>query len=241
MMTTVGGTLTSRMEISVGIRIKEEMLVSEERMEHSEDPHQLCWTKLHPTTQCLQQVLNQVWQDVGHGWIDLQVTECYPAQVFTISCDSSHQQRKVLLVRLICGSLKSDSGRQVQLRAVHFNWDTLHQQPTSSEGRGRREVVRGDRGGEREVSQQHLLVLHRIEAILMNIHEWRRLHVVSIYRLDSTPFEGTVEILLANFLPICMVHELQCHFCDLANSEADVFYQDAGDFSRRLDAEVLCT
>jgi hypothetical protein len=29
--------------------------------------------------------------------------------------------------------------------------------------------------------------------------------------LDSTPFEGTVEILLANFLPICMVHELQCH------------------------------
>jgi hypothetical protein len=239
------------------------MLVSEERMEHSEDPHQLCWTKLHPTTQCLQQVLNQVWQDVGHGWIDLQVTECYlqreeqspqpptqlplsltltyPAQVFTISCDSSHQQRKVLLVRLICGSLKSDSGRQVQLRAVHFNWDTLHQQPTSSEGRGRREVVRGDRGGEREVSQQHLLVLHRIEAILMNIHEWRRLHVVSIYRLDSTPFEGTVEILLANFLPICMVHELQCHFCDLANSEADVFYQDAGDFSRRLDAEVLCT
>ena len=38
-------------------------------------------------------------------------------------------------------------------------------------------------GGEREVSQQHLLVLHRIEAILMNIHEWRRLHVVSIYRL----------------------------------------------------------
>ena len=31
------------------------------------------------------------------------------------------------------------------------------------------------------------------------------------------------------------------HFCDLANSEADVFYQDAGDFSRRLDAEVLCT
>ena len=53
----------------------------------------------------------------------------------------------------------------------------------TSEGRGRREVVRGDRGGEREVSQQHLLVLHRIEAILMNIHEWRRLHVVSIYRL----------------------------------------------------------
>ena len=78
--------------------------------------------------------------------------------------------------------------------------------------------------------------------------------------LDSTPFEGTVEILLANFLSICMVHELQCHlqekycknmasttelsvahFGDLANSEADVFYQDAGDFSRRLDAEVLCT
>ena len=80
------------------IRIKKEVFVSEERMEHSEDPHQLCWTKLHPTTQlqrqsvsdshqcvlglwlhthCLQQVLNQVWQDVGHGWIDLQVTERY--------------------------------------------------------------------------------------------------------------------------------------------------------------------
>jgi hypothetical protein len=138
MMTTVGGTLTSRMEISVGIRIKEEMLVSEERMEHSEDPHQLCWTKLHPTTQlqrqsvsdshqcvlglwlhthCLQQVLNQVWQDVGHGWIDLQVTECYPAQVFTISCDSSHQQRKVLLVRLM-----NSTNNRTQILTLSHLW-----------------------------------------------------------------------------------------------------------------------
>lgn len=75
------------------------------------------------------------------------------------------------------------------------------------------------------------MVFHRIEAVLMNIHEWRWVHVVAIHRLNeegndvilpgaetgtrmfpylkSTPFEGTVEILFTNLLPICMIPELQ--------------------------------
>lgn len=64
------------MQLVTHVRVKEEVLVSKERVEQFEDSHQLCRTELHPTTQlqmniisctciwmywhthCLQQVLN---------------------------------------------------------------------------------------------------------------------------------------------------------------------------------------
>lgn len=60
----------------------------------------------------------------------------------------------------------------------------------TSEGRGGREVGGDDRRGQGKLSQRHLLVFDRVETVLMNIHEWRRLDIVPIQRLNWSVSEA---------------------------------------------------
>ena len=48
-----------------------------------------------------------------------------------------------------------------------------------------------DSGREGEVKQVHLLVLHTVQPILMNIHEWWRLSSKSIEWLEIGPWQRT--------------------------------------------------
>ena len=48
-----------------------------------------------------------------------------------------------------------------------------------------------DGGREGEVKQVHLLVLHTVQPILMNIHEWWRLSSKSIEWLEIGPWQRT--------------------------------------------------